>query len=156
MLFRWAVNRFVPVWLQVVFVAGLMAAVAWQEYSRRDASYLTGHNHMDRPISSYWVNGHWGLVGTRTCCGIFKSETAEVSWELSITADQERQGMEVERYNMSLPMPERQQGDQYLHAHFLPGNRVELAWSPNSWSPKLSHQQSEYRMSDPPLIHSNH
>ncbi|WP_355661866.1 DUF3304 domain-containing protein [Halomonas salifodinae] len=111
---------------------------------------LTGHTHIDRPIYSFWVNDNWGgnlsaysggpyTRGGVTCCWSFKGDTVEVTWILSMTREQERAGMESERHSITLPMPEHSRGDQYLHVHFLPGNRVEMAWSPTLRSP-LSEQ----------------
>jgi len=42
---------------------------------------------------------------------------------------QEDQGMKIERHEIELPMPPRKTGDDTLHVHFFPGNRVELAWA---------------------------
>ncbi|CCK13384.1 hypothetical protein BN126_3583 [Cronobacter sakazakii 680] len=36
---------------------------------------------------------------------------------------------------MVLPLPERKRGENDLHVHFLPGDKVLLGWSDNAWSP---------------------
>ncbi|MFC3284003.1 DUF3304 domain-containing protein [Litchfieldella rifensis] len=148
MLFRWAFDRFVPVWLQVVFVAGLIAAVAWQDYSRRDTGRLKSHNHTGRPIFSYWVNDNWGGNGGTTCCWSFRGDTAEVVWILDVTPKDIEAGLKEERHSVTLPMPVRSREDQYLHVHFLPGNRVEMAWSPTLQSPLSERLREEYHNDD--------
>ncbi|WP_355661736.1 DUF3304 domain-containing protein [Halomonas salifodinae] len=149
MLANWAINRFfrlIPIWLQVVLVAGIIAAVVWQGvFSPSTSGSIAGYNHTDRPIFRFWVDGNYGgnitahSWGGTTCCWSFKGDTVEVTWILSMTGEQERAGMESERHSITLPMPEHSRGDQYLHVHFLPGNRVEMAWSPTLRSP-LSEQ----------------
>lgn len=34
-----------------------------------------------------------------------------------------------------MPLPERKWGENDLHVHFLPGDKVLLGWSDNAWSP---------------------
>ncbi|MCE8026269.1 DUF3304 domain-containing protein [Billgrantia aerodenitrificans] len=102
---------------------------------------IEGRSHIDRPIHRFWVNGRWGGNvgpyggGGVVCCQRISGDTAEVEWILSITGEQERQGMEVERHSITLPMPERTREDRYLHVHFLPNHEVKLGWSSDLISP---------------------
>ncbi|WP_083517508.1 DUF3304 domain-containing protein [Halomonas chromatireducens] len=139
MLANWAIRRFfrlIPAWLQVVMIGAIVITLAWQALFPSSVSgSLAGYNHTDRPIFSYWVNANWGGNGGTTCCWSFKGDTMEVIWILSMTGEQERAGVESERHSVTLTMPAHSRGDQYLHVHFLPGNRVEMAWSPDLQSP---------------------
>lgn len=148
MLARWAINRFfrlIPVWLQVVMFGGIALALAWQAFSSSSVSgSLAGYNHTERPIFSYWVNDNWGGNGGTTCCWSFRGDTAEVVWILSMTGEQHRQGIKEERHSVTLRMPEYTLGDEFLHVHFLPNNRVDLNWSPNIRSPKLEQYRQEF------------
>ncbi|QOR40891.1 DUF3304 domain-containing protein [Billgrantia diversa] len=137
--------RLIPIWMQVVMVGLVVLALAWQALFQKSASgRLAGYNHTDRPIFSYWVNGNWGGNGGTTCCWSFKGDSAEVSWILSMTGEQQRQGIVEERHSINLPMPEHTRGDQYLHVHFLPGNKVDLVWSSEIRSPKLDQYREEF------------
>ena len=97
---------------------------------------IRGHSHIDRPIHDFWINGRWGGNldphggGGTVCCQSVKGEWLG-DWVLSLTGEQERQGMEIERHSVTLPMPERSREDRYLHVHFLPDNEIRLGWSPN-------------------------
>lgn len=158
MLANWALNRFfrlIPVWVQVVGFGLVALLVAWQTFFYSSASgSLAGYNHTDRPIFRYWVNGKYGgnmwahSWGGTTCCWSFKGDSAEVVWVLSITGEQERQGVEIERHSVTLPMPEYSREDQYLHVHFLPGNKVDLIWSSEIRSPKFEYYHREIRQND--------
>ena len=43
--------------------------------------------------------------------------------------------MRLESRRIEIPMPVRKQGENDLHVHFLPGDKVLLGWSDNAWSP---------------------
>lgn len=149
MIANWAMNRFfrlIPVWLQAVLVVGVLAAVLWQNVLSSSVSgSIAGYNHTDRPIFRFWVNENYGgnitanSWGGTTCCWSFKGDAIEVTWILSMTGEQERQGIEEEHHRLTLPMPEHAKGDQYLHVHFLPNNQVDIAWGPNIRSPKFNY-----------------
>ena len=154
MIARWAISRYmrlIPVWLQVLLAALAIVWLVWtMVFNTSKNGSLAGHNLTKRPIGSFWVDGNWGgnlsaysgglyTRGGTTCCWSFKGESVEVVWILSVTGEQSRQGIEAERHSVELPMPEYKREDQYLHAHFIPGNRVELAWSQDMQSP-LSEQ----------------
>lgn len=150
MLVRWAISRYmrlIPVWLQVVLATLVIVWLAWSMLlSPSISGSLIGHNHTDRPIGSFWLDGNWGgnlsaysgglyTGGGTTCCWSFKGDFVEAAWILSMTGEQKRQGIEEERHSVILPLPAYSREDQYLHVHFLPDNQVELAWSPNLQSP---------------------
>lgn len=150
MLVRWAISRYmrlIPAWLQALLVAIVIVWLAWAMlFNTAKNGSLTGHNLTDRPIGSFWVDDNWGgnlpaysgglyTRGGNTCCWSFKGDSVEVVWILSMTGEQARQGLEEERHSVEIPMTEYSRKDQYLHVHFLPGNQVELAWSPDLQSP---------------------
>jgi len=96
---------------------------------RTPGAALMSHNYMDRPVFSYWVNDNWGGNGGVTCCWRLKGPTAKVVWILDMTRQQQLEGAKEERHEIEVPMPPRKSGDDTLHVHFFPGNRVELAWA---------------------------
>lgn len=108
---------------------------------RTPGAMLTSENYMDRPIFSFWVDDFWGGNlfamggGGVMCCKRIIGPTVKVTWILSITGEQYRQGMRKEEHVRVLPLPERQRNDTYLHVRFLPGNIVEIKWSPSLISP---------------------
>ena len=99
------------------------------------------HSEIDRPILGFSVNGvagsnafaHGG--GGATCCGSISGKTAEVIWTLSTTRVQYDAGLRKETRRIVMPLPERKWGENDLHVHFLPGDKVLLGWSDNAWSP---------------------
>lgn len=108
---------------------------------RTPGAMLTSENYMERPIFSFWVNDFWGGnlaamgSGGITCCQAIKGPTVKVSWILSITEEQSEQGLKQETHETTLTLPERRRIDRYLHVRFLPGNIVEIKWSPNLDNP---------------------
>nr|WP_258014218.1 DUF3304 domain-containing protein [Pseudomonas asplenii] len=108
---------------------------------RTPGAMLTSENHTDRPIFSFWVNDFWGGNmaalgdGGIMCCRRVEGEAVRVSWIVSITEDQFRQGMRQEEHEVTLPLPLQKRTDRYLHVRFLPKNIVELKWSPSLDSP---------------------
>ncbi|VEA64704.1 Protein of uncharacterised function (DUF3304) [Serratia plymuthica] len=103
------------------------------------------HSEIDRPILGFSVNGvagsnafaHGG--GGATCCGSISGKTAEVIWTLSTTRAQFDAGIRKETRRVVIPLPERKWGENDLHVHFLPGDKVLLGWSDNAWSPYEKH-----------------
>ncbi|AGN85702.1 DUF3304 domain-containing protein [Enterobacter sp. R4-368] len=99
------------------------------------------HSEIDRPILGFSVNGVGGANafahggGGATCCGSISGKTAEVIWTLSTTRAQYNAGMRRETRRVVMPLPERKWGENDLHVHFLPGDKVLLGWSDNAWSP---------------------
>ncbi|WP_192564931.1 DUF3304 domain-containing protein [Pseudomonas gozinkensis] len=102
---------------------------------------LTSENYTDRPIFSFWINDFWGgnlfamSSGGITCCQKIVGKTVRVSWIVSVTGEQFRQGMRREEHEVVLPLPPQKRTDRYLHVRFLPEYIVELKWSPNLISP---------------------
>ncbi|EOI3455414.1 hypothetical protein ACOIOT_000017 [Cronobacter turicensis] len=110
---------------------------------------LIVHSEIERPILGFSVNG---IAGTNTsafepnnpcsgngtnaaCCGVIEGKMAEVIWTLSVTGPQYEAGMRPEKHRVVIPLPERKHGENDLHVHFLPGDKVLLGWSDNAWSP---------------------
>ncbi|EPE7489565.1 DUF3304 domain-containing protein [Cronobacter universalis] len=110
---------------------------------------LIVHSEIERPILGFSVNG---IAGTNTsafepnnsssgngtnaaCCGVIEGKMAEVIWTLSVTGPQYEAGMRPEKHRVVIPLPERKRGENDLHVHFLPGDKVLLGWSDNAWSP---------------------
>ncbi|EAS1760854.1 DUF3304 domain-containing protein [Salmonella enterica] len=99
------------------------------------------HNELERPILWFSVNGVGGSNafahggGGTTCCGSISGKTAEVIWILSTTRAQYNAGMRKETRRIVMPLPERKWGENNLHVHFLPGDKVLLGWSDDAWSP---------------------
>ncbi|EPT8889756.1 DUF3304 domain-containing protein, partial [Cronobacter malonaticus] len=108
---------------------------------------------LDRPVLGFSVNGvaggnagafnpknkYAGENGASTCCGVIEGKMAEVIWTLSVTGPQYEAGMRPEKHRVVIPLPERKRGENDLHVHFLPGDKVLLGWSDNAWSPYDEH-----------------
>ncbi|MGQ7261633.1 DUF3304 domain-containing protein [Vreelandella sp. V005] len=148
MLVRWAISRYMrllPNWLKIILAGLGVIWVAWSMlFNSSKSGSLAGYNHTNRPIFSYWIDGNWGGNGGTTCCWSFKGDTVEVVWILDVTPDDIEAGLEEERHSITLPMPEYNRDDQYLHVHFLPNNKVDLLWSNNIRSPKLEHYRNKW------------
>lgn len=149
---RFYVRRKVWIWgvisLPVMFVLGW---IVWVMFWAPPAGGVTLiiHSKIDRPILGFSVNGvaggnsgafdphnkYAGENGATTCCGSIKGKTAEVIWTLSVTGPQYDAGMRPEQRRVVIPIPERKRGENDLHVHFLPGDRVWLGWSDNAFSP---------------------
>ncbi|WP_267248935.1 DUF3304 domain-containing protein [Yersinia sp. Marseille-Q5920] len=106
------------------------------------------HSEIDRPILGFSVNGVAGANasaykknpysaggGAATCCGSISGKTAEVIWTLSTTRTQYDAGLRTETRQVIMSLPKRKWGENDLHVHFLPGDKVLLGWSDNAWSP---------------------
>ncbi|EKT60215.1 DUF3304 domain-containing protein [Providencia burhodogranariea] len=104
---------------------------------------LVIHNWQDRPISSYSVNGMWGgnasayryneysigAGGGLACCGIIKGDMVIVKWRLGVKGSQYDSGIRPKNYQTKITLPERKEGDDTLHVHFLPKNKIKLEWN---------------------------
>jgi len=131
----------------IILFAGIFWVSHWGEPS--DGVTLIIHSRLDRPILGFSVNGVAGgnsaaynpnnpyalEAGKTTCCGVIKGKAAEVIWTLSVTGPQYETGMRLEKHRVVIPLPERKRGENDLHVHFLPGDKVLLGWSDNAWSP---------------------
>ncbi len=131
-MLRWRRRKLLLCALALVLPLGIYLT---QVLLKPPSAALISFNYMDRPISSFWVNDFWGgnlFVmggGGIMCCRHMDESTAKVVWILGRTGAQVRQGLKKERHEIELPMPPRKSGDDTLHVYFLPGNKVELAWS---------------------------
>jgi len=106
------------------------------------------HSEIDRPIRGFSVNGVAGANafanggGKATCCGSICGDIAEIIWTLSTTRDQYNAGLRKETRRTEMPIPVRKQGENDLHVHFLPGDKVLLGWSDDAWSPYERNQEN--------------
>ena len=117
-----------------------LAYFAWA-YTQMPGSILYIHNHTERPIFGYAINGNWGGNasayggGGAVCCARIEGDPLEVQWIKSITQAQYEAGAHEETIMREVPNPPRTREDRYLHVHFFPGDQVRLAWSANLDSP---------------------
>jgi hypothetical protein len=128
-----------------------VAYIIWQ-YNRMPGATLYVHNHTDRPIFSYFVNDNWGgnaaiNGGGSTCCWRIESDMLKIEWIKSMTRTQYEQGAREETLSLEVSNPPRKRTDDTLHVHFLPGDRVRLAWSDKYTSP-LKEELSEFYAKD--------
>ncbi|MDQ7216501.1 hypothetical protein [Enterobacter cloacae] len=99
------------------------------------------HSELDRPVLGFSVNGVAGANafayggGKATCCGSISGDKAEVIWTLSTTRTQYDAGLRKETRRLTLPLPKREWGENYLHVYFLPDDNVYLWWSTGFNSP---------------------
>ena len=130
----------------VIYLGWSVWAAAWGPPSRPVTLII--HSEIDRPILGFSVNGVAGANasafggGGATCCGSISGDTAEIIWTLSTTRDQYNAGLRKETRRTEMPMPVRKQGENDLHVHFLPRDKVLLGWSDNAWSPYETHQEN--------------
>ncbi|HDZ9500394.1 TPA: hypothetical protein RUZ94_003305 [Vibrio cholerae] len=102
---------------------------------------LVLNNLMDRPISYIYVNGNMGpnafafdglnaggkIAGSYDISG----KTVTIEWMLSMTQTQYNTlGYRPEKHKVTLPMPERKQGDMFFYVLVMPNNEVQVRWSP--------------------------
>lgn len=133
----------------MIYAAWLVWASIWGPPT--GAVTLIIHSDLDRPVLGFSVNGvagsnastHGG--GGATCCGSIEGKTAEVIWTLSTTRAQYDAGMRKETRRVVIPLPKREWGEDNLHVHFLPGDKVLLGWSKDAWSPYEKHPESVNR-----------
>jgi hypothetical protein len=127
--------------LSVVALLFCYATPKILELLRTPGAMLTSSNYTDRPISFFSVNdfggGNLSAMGGGgiVCCRKIEGKSVRVAWTLGRTGDQLRKGVQKEDHELNVPLPHRARGDDYLHVRFLPGNAVELKWSPNLISP---------------------
>ncbi|KTK32893.1 DUF3304 domain-containing protein [Enterobacter hormaechei] len=152
-----AVNRGYARWGKWIWGALLLPVVIYLGWSVWAAVWgppsgpvtLIIHSELDRPVLGFSVNGVAGANafahggGGTTCCGTIEGDIAEVIWTLDITHAQYLKGMRLETRRIEMPMSVRKQGENDLHVHFLPGDKVLLGWSDNAWSPYETHQEND-------------
>ncbi|WP_449549888.1 DUF3304 domain-containing protein [Lelliottia amnigena] len=106
------------------------------------------HSEIDRPIRGFSVNGVAGANafahggGGATCCGSISGDKAEIIWTVDYTLAQYKAGVRTEVHRLTMPLPQRKKGENDLHVHFLPGDKVLLGWSDNAWSPYERNQEN--------------
>lgn len=138
-----------PLWFTLYLLAALIGlSVLFASKSNANDAVdnkevaLVTHNWQDRPISSSSVNGLLGGgvsaytynpyssgAGPTTCCGVIKGKTAVIKWRLGVKGSQYDAGMRSENHQINMPLPKRKEGDDTLHVHFLPENKVKLEWN---------------------------
>lgn len=152
-----SVNRFYARWktwiwgvlsLPVLFMLGWIVWVMFWAPPMGGVTLII-HSKIDRPILGFSVNGmaggnagafdpnnkYAGENGATTCCGSVRGKTAEVIWTVTYTRAQYNAGLRKEVHKVMMPLPERKRGEDDLHVHFLPGDKVLLGWSDNAFSP---------------------
>ncbi|HEY3588838.1 MAG TPA: DUF3304 domain-containing protein [Buttiauxella sp.] len=138
---RWGKKIWLSLGLAVILYGGwIVWAAIWGPPT--GGVTLIIHSEIDRPILGFSVNGvagsnafaHGG--GGATCCGNINGKTAEVIWTLSTTRLQYDSGLRKETRKITIPLPERKWGENYLHVYFYPGDQVRLWWSTGFGSPK--------------------
>lgn len=133
-------------WLWGVLLTPFILLFAWMFWVANWEEPESGvtliiHSELDRPILGFSVNGVAGGnasahgEGATACCGSIKGKTAEVIWTLSMTGPQYEAGIRPEKRKAVVPLPKRKRGENDLHVHFLPNDKVLLGWSDNAWSP---------------------
>ncbi|EOU9538408.1 DUF3304 domain-containing protein [Cronobacter dublinensis] len=141
-------------WMRGFLLTSFILIFAWTFWLANRGETAGGvtliiHSRLDRPVLGFSVNGvaggnagafnpnnkYAGENGSSTCCGAIEGKMAEVIWTLSVTGPQYEAGMRPEKHRAVIPLPERKRGENDLHVHFLPGDKVLLGWSDNAWSP---------------------
>ncbi|HDR2158343.1 TPA: hypothetical protein QCG56_000191 [Enterobacter cancerogenus] len=123
----------------VIYLCWSIWAAIWGPPS--GAVKLVIHSQIDRPIRGFSVNGVAGANafafggGKTTCCGSISGNKAEVIWTVDYTMAQYKSGIRTEIHNVTLPMPKREWGEDFLHVYFMPEDKVYLWWSTGFNSP---------------------
>ncbi|WP_326469591.1 DUF3304 domain-containing protein [Enterobacter wuhouensis] len=151
-----AVNRGYAHWGKWIWGALILPVVIYIGWSVWAAVWgppsgpvtLIIHSEIDRPIRGFSVNGVAGANafahggGKATCCGSISGNKAEIIWTVDYTLAQYKAGVRTEVHRLTMPLPQRKKGENDLHVHFLPGDKVLLGWSDNAWSPYETHQEN--------------
>lgn len=139
---RWrALPAFGKSLLSLALMALLVLAYFAWAYTQMPGAILCIHNHTERPIFGYAINGNWGGNasayggGGAVCCARIEGDPLEVQWIKDVTQDQYEAGAREETITREIPSPPRTRQDRYLHVHFFPGDQVRVAWSANLDSP---------------------
>ena len=152
-----AVNRGYARWGKWIWGALLLPVVIYLGWSVWAAVWgppsgpvtLIIHSELDRPVLGFSVNGMAGGnafardktnpygtgPGAATCCGSVSGDKAEVIWTLSTARAQYDAGLRKETRTLTIPLPKREWGENYLHTYFLPDDKVYLWWSTGFNSP---------------------
>lgn len=107
------------------------------------AASIVVHSVVDRPINFIYVNGYAGnnatafdgfSVGGGGRAGPYRIEgnTVDIDWLLSVTmVQQEELDYRAEPHSVSLPMPEREEGENEFCVLFLPKSKPVVRWAKN-------------------------
>lgn len=127
---RWLAGIALAIWLAWIFLI--------QE--RHGGASVIVMSVSDRPISHASANGNMGgntlafdglNAGGKTA-GPYRIEgsTVKIDWSLSATLRQrEEQGFRTEKHSMTLPMPQRDKGQDEFCILFLPDNQPVVSWA---------------------------
>ncbi|EGR1135378.1 TPA: hypothetical protein KD862_002209 [Vibrio cholerae] len=138
-----AIWTLLPRWGRWLAGATLVGYLVWFFAIKESfgGAKLVLNNLMDRPISYIYVNGNMGpnafafdglnaggkIAGSYDISG----KTVTIEWMLSMTQTQyDTLGYRPEKHKVTLPMPERKQGDIYFYTLIMPNNEVQVRWSP--------------------------
>ncbi|KFX03031.1 membrane protein [Pectobacterium betavasculorum] len=127
---RWLASILLVLWLGWTFLI--------QE--RHGGASIVVHSVVDRPISYVYVNGNMGSntfafdgfhAGGGGSAGPYRIEgdTVKIDWELDMTAEQEKAGLQFEKYTVTLPMPKREKGQNGFCVLMLPDNKPMIRWA---------------------------
>ncbi|KUE81860.1 hypothetical protein ATO46_02725 [Aeromonas schubertii] len=141
-------------WLSaIVLVLWLGWTFLLQE--RHGGASIVVHSVIDRPISYVYVNGKMGSntfafdgfsAGGGGSAGPYRIDgyTVKIDWELDMTEEQEKAGYRFEKHSLTLPMPQREKGQNNFHVLFLPDNKVMVRWG--GWAePVMNDVINNYR-----------
>ncbi|WP_091992103.1 hypothetical protein [Marinobacter gudaonensis] len=144
MINRWLINKIMdplPIWLQVAIVLALLGAIAWvYAFAAKDAAFMF-HNHTIRPIHDVNLSGNWlggaaasngkgrGVKGGSICCARIDSGGGELAWTFGVTQSQYDAGLRKQTEKIMVQIPERREGEFYLHVHIFSNDEVRLFWS---------------------------
>ncbi|MCA6971962.1 hypothetical protein LF935_20190 [Pectobacterium carotovorum] len=127
---RWVASILLVLWLGWTFLI--------QE--RHGGASLVVMSVMDRPIGYAYVNGNMGgntdafdgrNAGGKTA-GPYRidGDTANIKWLLSTTLkQQEEQEFQPEKHTITLPMPQREKGQNSFCVLMLPDNKPMIRWA---------------------------
>ncbi len=121
---------------------------------RHGGASIVVHSVIDRPISYVYVNGKMGsntfafdgLNAGGGSAGPYRidGDTVKIDWELDMTEEQEKAGYQFEKHSITLPMPQREKGQDNFHVLFLPDNKVIVRWG--GWAePVMNEVIDNYR-----------
>ncbi|KHT12554.1 membrane protein [Pectobacterium carotovorum] len=130
---RWVASILLVLWLGWTFLI--------QE--RHGGAVIVVKSVVERPISYVYVNGNMGsntfaFDGFNAGGGMagpyrIDGDAVKIDWLLSATLkQQEKHGTQPEKQTITLPMPKRNEGQNYFYVLFLPHNKVMVRWSDNS------------------------
>ncbi|MEQ9889118.1 hypothetical protein [Pectobacterium zantedeschiae] len=106
---------------------------------RHGGASIVVYSVIDRPISYVYVNGNMGgntfafdgLNSGGSSAGPYRIEgdTVKIDWELDMTEEQEKAGLQFEKHTVTLPMPKRDKGQNGFCVLMLPDNKPMIRWA---------------------------